>query len=248
MNNPLSPLSALLLAFSTICAAEVLPFPSNAIVTVAVPDGATSEERAQILDDFEKCLLPSRPFLRIVHDETHSDPSAYIAGLWVPREDYTGVSFERFAIRTNDVFTVEVRDTFLADFREHLSQIAPYTNEISQITPFLQSLSPTNIAVMTGADMLDSFFLTKNSRPGNHAASESMMASVASAMRSHHYSSPPLMSFCLLPFGPSGQDTYLWCILPQVNSYGTVASQPAIYYNGRWWLSNWFWEKGEQQW
>ena len=221
------------------------PFPTNGDILLSLPQQATSAESIDIQTDFSRCLDVSRAFLSLgVKDENPG--SCYLGGLWVPNK-YPVVVFPTRASRTNDVFIVSVSEDFLSEYRQHMAALAPYTNEIAQMEAFIQTLAATNRATMTDDELLGGLMLSKEASPGTHNIPSFLIPSQRAAALSGSYRMPPLAGFFTMDIGPSGQSTYLWSLIPVVGS-GGVITQPAIYYNGRGWLSNWMWERGEQQW
>ena len=235
----------LLLAIGSL-KATTIPFPTNGMITLTIPNSASCEEQNLIQADFARCIDVSLPFLRILKRDEMKTNNVFLAGLWTP-EKYPVVVFPCFASRTNDVFTIPLNETFLSEYRQHLMLLSPYTNEIAQMETFIQTLAATNRAMMTDNELLGGLMLSKEASPGTHNIPSFLISSQRAAASSGSYHMPPLASFFTMDIGPSGQSTYLWSLIPVVES-GGVITQPAIYYNGRWWLSNWMLERGEQQW
>ena len=245
--NSIRFLSAIIfLSFTLIMKAFPAPFPTNGTIVLSFPSQASEEEQRLIQVDFTRCLDVSRPFLHLLEMDIVKTNDIYLAGLWVPNK-YPVVVFPKDASRTNEIFTISLNEAFMSEYRQHVESLSSYTNEIAQMESFIQSLSPTNLATMTDDELLGGLILSKEWSPGTHGVPSFLIPSQKAAILSCTYHMPPLSGFFTIDIGPSGQQTYLWALVPVVESDGVV-TQPAIYYNGRWWLSNWMWEKGGQQW
>ena len=221
------------------------PFPTNGMVEISFPSGTTSNEQSAIRTDFSRCLDVSRQFMTQICDSGNTN-SICLGGLWIP-DKYVIAEFPNNTSRTGNVFTISLDGDFVSSYRQQMTMLVSFSNEIARMDQFVATLATTNRMAMTDNELFGTLWLWKDARPGTHAIPAFLLPSQRTSALSYTYKLPPLTGYFQIPDGPGGQDMYLWALIPAIGVNG-VSSQPAIYYSGRWWLSNWFWDKGQQLW
>lgn len=94
---------------------------------------------------------------------------------------------------------------------------------------------------------LAQLILTKAWSPESPPALAPGQTRIRSEWFSGEFLLPPRFTLSFLDTGPSGTTSNLWASIP-VRRGGKASEIPAVYYNGQWYLSQWFSESGTKQW
>jgi hypothetical protein len=247
-------LTLTMLTLSALCATagDFYPLPSTNAIVLNFASGIPMEVEQSIREDFQRCLTASTTEIEFYHLDRDPTNNMSLAGFWQPFADFAatsrlGVDLPVNGILSNGVFRIDVSYAFATNYQHHIESTAAYSNEIAAAYTFIESLSPTNLNIMTTNELL-SLDLWKEVPPGQHPISEEDLARVIRNIRTTKYFPPPRFAFSIWECGPTNSPPYLWCFAPSLDRRNSASSEIMIFFQNRWWFTEWFLHQGEQQW
>ncbi len=246
------PLATLVLFASCAHADSIYPLSSTNAIVLNFASEIPEELEQSIREDFQRCLEASATKVRLYHYERWPTNKMSLAGFWQPFAGFAatsrlGVDLPMNGILSNGVFTIDVSYAFATNYQHHIDSTVAYSNEIAAAYTFIESLSPTNLAIMSTNELL-SLDLWKESPPGQNPAAGKKLAKCIEYCRNRKVSTPPRFAFCVWECGPTNSPPYLWCFPPSFDERNSASSELMIYFQNRWWFTEWFLHPGEQQW
>ena len=252
MKNPVI-IHALIATFITQCSLAnfFIPLPSTNSIVLDFDSRITADVRASINQDFHHSLALSSEQMRLYHFDADPTNNFMLSGLWQPYSyaatNPLGPYLPERGIFTNGIFTISVPYDFATNYQHLLESTAAYSNEIAAANDFIESLSASNLNAMSTNELF-SLDLWKDIIPGQPPADAEVAASIISYCRARNVFTPPRFAFCIWECGPTNAPPYLWCFPPSIDQLGKIIPEIMIYYQGRWWFTEWFLHPGEQQW
>ena len=244
---------ALIIAFAAqgSFANDFVPLPSTNSIVLNFDGRITTEVRASISQDFQRSLAISTGGLRLYHFDIDPTNKFLLSGLWQPYSfaatNPLGPDLPERGVLSNNTFTIDVSYDFATNYQHLLESTIAYSNEIAAAYAFIESLSPTNLNIMSTNELL-SLDLWKDVHPGQHPMDGKVRDSIISYCRARKVFAPPRFAFCVWECGPTNVPPYLWCFPPSADRWGNISSELMIYFQNRWWFTEWFLHPGEQQW
>ena len=228
------------------------PLSSTNAVVLNFNNGIPEGTRDVIREDFQRCLTPSVVELGLYHFGSGPTNHLRLSGFWQPFSDFAatsrlGIDLPMDGVLSNGTFTIDVSYAFATNYQHHIDSTAAYSNEIAAAYTFIESLSPTNLAIMSTNELL-SLDLWKESPPGQNPAVGKKLAKCVEYCRNRKVSTPPRFAFCVWECGPTNSPPYLWCFPQSFDERNSASSELMIYFQNRWWFTEWFLHPGEQQW
>ncbi len=247
-------LTLTMLTLSALCATagDFYPLPSTNAIVLNFASGIPMEVEQSIREDFQRCLTASTTEIEFYHLDRDPTNNMSLAGFWQPFADFAatsrlGVDLPVNGILSNGVFRIDVSYAFATNYQHHIESTAAYSNEIAAAYTFIESLSPTNLAIMSTNELL-SMELWKQVPPGQTPISQKELAFAIKFNRQMLYFPPPRVAFHVWDCGPINNPPYLWCRIPIINHLNRVDYRPMIYFQNQWWFTSWYYFPGEQQW
>jgi hypothetical protein len=245
-------LTMLTLFASCAHADEYLPLPSTNAIVLNFEQGIPENTKEIFRDDFQRFLTLSITELELYHCDNEPTNLFRLSGFWQPYGDFAATSrlgpkLPRDGILSNGTFTIDVSYAVATNFQRHIDSTAAYSNEIAAAYTFIASLSQTNLNIMSTNELL-SLDLWKEAPPGQNPAVGRKLAKCIEYCRSRRVFAPPRFAFCIWECGPTNSPPYLWCFPPSLDERNSVSSEIMIYFQNRWWFTEWFLHPGEQQW
>ena len=201
--------------------------------------------------DFQLCLIPSASKIKLYHFDREPTNRLSLASFWQPYSfaaiDRLGPNMPEDGVLSNGTFIIDVSYAFATNYQHHIESTASYSHEIAAAYMFIESLSPTNLNIMSTNELL-SLDLWKEVPPGQHPIPEKDLARVIRSIRTTKYYSPPRFAFSVWECGPTNSPPYLWCFPPSLDRRNSASSEIMVFYQNRWWFTEWFLHPGEQQW
>ena len=228
-----------------------LALPSTNSVVLNFDGRIAVDICASINQDFQRNLALSTGGLSLYHFDTDPTNKFMLSGLWQPYSfaatNPLGPDLPERGVLSNNTFIIDVSYDFATNYQHLLESTIAYSNEIAAAYAFIESLSPTNLAIMSTNELL-SLDLWKNVHPGQHPTDAEVRGSIISYCRARKVFAPPRFAFCVWECGPTNAPPYLWCFPPSADRWGKISSELMIYFQNRWWFTEWFLHSGEQQW
>ena len=233
-------------------AGSFFPLPSTNAIVLNFNNGIPEAVRETIRKDFDRCLLPSVSEIELYHSDRDPTNRLSIAGLWqsygcLAATSRLGPDLPEDGILSNGTFTIDVSYAFATNYQRHIESTAAYSNEIAAAYTFIESLSPTNLAIMSTNELL-SMELWKQTPPGQTPIPQKRWAIAVRNYRANVYFPPPRAAFHVWDCGPTNNPPYLWCMVPIIDFQNDVSHRAMIFYQNRWYFSSWPFQQGEQQW
>ncbi len=254
MNNRISVVLFLFgIAESCLYADDFYPMPLTNAITLSFDSRVSEAIKGTIRADFQRCLSASATEIKLYHFEGEPTNRLSIAGLWQPygclaATSRLGPNFRTRGTISNDTFSIDISYAFATNYQHHIESTEAYSNEIAAAYAFIESLSPTNLQMMSTNELL-SLDLWKEVPPGQCPTQGA--DSILRHYRRTRFFAPPRYAFFIWDCGPTNNPSYLWCHIPVVNIIGQriiVSFDMMIYFQNRWWFSTWLFQQGEQQW
>lgn len=227
--------------------------PSTNAIVLNFDDRIQQEVRDLLREDFQFCLTPQMETVKLHHRDRNPTNRYRLANFeqpyWFAATSRLGPKFPTYGTLSNGTFTIDISYAFATNYQRHIESTAAYSNEIAAAYAFIESLSPTNLAVMS-TNELQSLDLWKEVPPGQFPVSVGNEDSIAYCRKRRVYA-PPRIGFFIWDCGPSNNPPYLWCHVPEVDKIGQrtiVSFDMMIFFQNRWWFSAWPLLEGEQQW
>ena len=240
-----------LLVCESVVALTNIPFADTNSVVLKYDAAIPVEVQRAISNDFVCCLEPMSGNRRVFCNSDNPDDIYYWLKLWQPYGVSTfsnqGPCFPEYGTPSNDTFTIDIDYSFATNHAQRLLSLLPYSNEMAQAYTFLALLSPTNLLSRTEDELLG-LYLWKETQPGQSPIPEDRRPIEAQKMRSSSFYQPPVFAFHVWDVGPTNNPPYLWCEVPELDSPGKIGHNSMIYFQGKWWFSEWPYYPGEQQW
>ena len=245
-------LAALALFASWVQAGDFYPLPSTNAIVLNFSSEIPMKVEQSIREDFQRCLTASTTEIEFYHLDRDPTNKMSLAGFWQPFSDFSatsrlGVDLPVNGILSNGVFTIDVPYAFATNYQRHIDSTAAYSNEIAAAYIFIESLSPTNLYIMSTNELL-TLDLWKEVPPGQHPIPEEDLARVIRSIKTTKYYPPPRFAFSIWECGPTNSPPYLWCFPPSLDRRNSVSSEIMVFFQNRWWFTEWFLHPGEQQW
>ncbi len=225
--------------------------PSTNAIVLNFDSVIPAEVKQTIRDDFQRCLTPSASEIKLYHFDNDPTNHMSLAGFWKPYSAFylingLGPNMPSRGVFTNGLFTLDVSYAFATNYQRHIESTSAYSNEIAAAYAFIESLSPTNLAVMS-TNELQSLDLWKEVPPGQFPPDIDIGKSIAYC-RNRRVFAPPRVAFHVWECGPNNNPPYLWCTVPSMDTLGHASANMMIYFQNRWWFSSWPFQRGGQQW
>ena len=119
--------------------------------------------------------------------------------------------FVKYGVLDLEQNTLTIDDTTLS-----IGKIIARQLRGAEAYAFIESLSPTNLAIMSTNALL-SLDLWKESPPGQNPAAGKKLAKCIEYCRNRKVSTPPRFAFCVWECGPTNSPPYLWCFPPSLD-------------------------------
>lgn len=244
---------ALMLAFAAqgSFADVFVPLPSTNSIVINFDDRIADGVRASIDQDFQRSLAISTSELRLSHFDGDPTNKFMLSGLWQPYSfaatNPLGPYLPNEGTFSNGTFIIDISYGFATNYQHLLESTIAYSNEIAAAYAFIEALSPTNLNIMSTNELL-SLDLWKDVHPGRHPTDAEARDSIISYCRARKVFTPPRFAFCIWECGPTNSPPYLWCFPPSFDERNSVSSELMIYFQNRWWFTEWFLHPDEQQW
>ena len=208
--------------------------------------------QAAISNDFNKCLASYATSLELYSPLDDPLNNRYILDFFQPYGGFAAIEgigprFPEHGTYSNGIFTIGISLAFATNFQHHIDSTAEYSNEIAAAYAFIESLSPTNLAIMSTNELL-SLDLWKEVPPGHHRPPAEDLDEDLEYYRSRRVFPPPRAAFHVWECGPTNNPPYLWCTVPRTNELGRIFASMMIFYQSRWYFSSWPFQEGEQKW
>lgn len=228
-----------------------VPLPSANSIILNFDGRIASEVRDSINQDFQRSLAISTRELSLYHLDADPTNKFMLSGLWQPYSfaatNPLGPDLPERGVLSNDTFIIDVSYDFATNYQHLLDSTIAYSNEIAAAYAFIEALSPTNLSIMSTNELL-SLDLWKDIHPGQHPQNAEKVDSIISYCRARRVSTPPRFAFCVWECGPTNSPPYLWCFPPSYDERNNASSELMIYFQNRWWFTEWFLHPGKQQW
>ncbi len=233
------------------------PPPTNAIVLNF--DSRISEAtKNSFREDFWRCLTPAenglaRTKLKFYHRDNEPTNYFHLANFWQPYEETSVITNRRGfylpneGVYSNGIFTIDISHAFATNYQHQIDITAAYSNEIAAAYTFIESLSPTNLAIMSTNELL-SMELWKQAPPGQTPIPQDELALAIKFNRQMLYFPTPRVAFHVWDCGPTNNPPYLWCRIPIIDFHNDVSYRAMIYFQNKWWFTQWYCFPQEQQW
>lgn len=207
--------------------------------------------QVSISNDLVKCLAPYTNILELFSSSDNPSNTRFWLDYFTPYGEFAAIEglgprFPEYGIYSNGLFTLDVSYTFATNYQRHIESTAAYSNEIAAAYAFIESLSPTNLAVMS-TNELQSLDLWKEVPPGQFPPDIDIGKSIAYC-RNRRVFAPPRVAFHVWECGPNNNPPYLWCTVPSMDTLGHASANMMIYFHNQWRFSSWPFQQGEQQW
>ena len=233
-------------------AGSFFPLPSTNAIVLNFDNEIPEAVRETIRLDFDRCLIPSVSEIELYHSGHDPTNRLSLAGFWHPycfaATSRLGPRLPEYGVLSNCTFTIDVTYGFATNYQRHIESTAVYSNEITAAYAFIESLSPTNLAIMSTNELL-SLDLWKEVPPGQ--CPTQYADSILRHRRRTRYFAPPRHAFFTWECGPTNNASHLWCHIPVVDTIGqrvVVSFDMMIYFQNQWRFSSWLFQQGEQQW
>ncbi len=237
----------------SLCADYYSPFPATNTVALHFDSGITEAVQNIISADYQSCLTASRTELKLHHED--SNPSNYyrLAYFWQPYKatsvitNRLGFYLPTEGVYSNGILTIDISHAFATNYQHQIDSTAAYSNEIAAAYTFIESLSPTNLAIMSTNELL-SMELWKQAPPGQTPIPQKELASAVMIDRQTVYFPPPRVAFHVWDCGPTNNPPYLWCRVPIIDFQNDVSYRAMLFFQNKWWFTQWYCFREEQQW
>ena len=231
-------------------AGSFFPLPSTNAIVLNFNNGIQQEVRDLMRDDFQYDLTPQMEVVKLHHRDRNPTNCYRLANFeqpyWFAATSRLGPKFPTYGTLSNGTFTIDISYAFATNYQRHIESTAGYSNEIAAAYAFIESLSPTNLHMMSTNELL-SMDLWKEVPPGQHPSHDLDMSNRLKT----RFFPPPRLGFFVWNCGPTNNPPYLWCHVPAVDQIGQrtiVSFDMMIFFQNRWWFSAWPLLEGEQQW
>ncbi len=229
----------------------ILPMPGPEAIRLRFDKNITAELKDVISNDFNRCFAPYANSLELFSSSDDPTNRLSLAGFWQPFSGFAatsglGPNLPGKGILSNATFTIDISYAFATNYQHHIDSTAAYSNEIAAAYSFIESLSPTNLQMMSTNELL-SLDLWKEVPPGQCPPSEDI-DDILAYCQTRNVFAPPRAAFHIWECGPTNNPPYLWCTVPRLTGNGRTSANMMLYFQGRWWFSTWPFVEGEQQW
>jgi hypothetical protein len=229
------------------------PLSSTNAIVLNFDSRIQQEAKRLMRDDFMYGLTLQMEVVKLHHRDRNPTNCYRLANFgqpyWFAATSRLGPKFPTYGTISNGTFTIDISYAFATNYQRHIESTSAFSNEIAAAYAFIESLTPTNLAVMSTYE-LQSLDLWKEVPPGRFPASVGDEASIAYCRKRRVYA-PPRFAFFVWDCGPTNNPPYLWCHVPAVDKIGQrtiVTFDMMIYFQNKWWFSAWPFLEGEQQW
>ena len=236
---------------SCLFADNFYPLPSTNAIALNFDSGIPEAVRGRIREDFNRCYYPFASEVKLYHFDRDPTNRLSLAGFWQPFSGFAatsglGPNLPGKGILSNATFTIDISYAFATNYQHHIDSTAAYSNEIAAAYSFIESLSPTNLQMMSTNELL-SLDLWKEVPPGQFPPSEDI-DDILAYCQNRNVFAPPRVAFHIWECGPTNNPPYLWCTVPRLTENGRISANMMLYFQGRWRFSVWPFIEGEQQW
>jgi hypothetical protein len=134
-------------------AGSFFPLPSTNAIVLNFDNEIPEAVRETIRLDFDRCLIPSVSEIELYHSDHDPTNRLSLAGFWHPycfaATSRLGPRLPEYGVLSNCTFTIDVTYGFATNYQRHIESTSTYSNEITAAYAFIESLSPTNLAIMS---------------------------------------------------------------------------------------------------
>ena len=238
---------------SCLLADDFYPLPSTNAVVLNFDNAIPEVTKEVIREDFQRCLTSSVRELELCHYDNESTNRLHLLGFWQPYEETSvitnrlGFYLPTAGVYSNGIYTIDISHAFATNFQHQIDSTAAYSNVIEVAYTFIESLSPTNLAIMSTNELL-SLELWKQVPPGQTPIPQKRWGRAVDNYRRTVYFPPPRVAFHVWDCGPASNPPYLWCRVPIINQWNRVDYRAMIYFQNQWWFTQWYCFPEEQQW
>ena len=234
-------------------AGDFYPLPSTNAIVLNFASEIPEPIKDSISRDYQSCIMASMTELKFHHRDNDPTNHLRLAYFWQPYEETSvitnrlGFYLPHEGVYSNDIFSIDISYTFATNFQHQIDSTAAYSNEIAAAYAFIASLSPTNLQTMSANELL-SMELWKQTPPGQTPIPQKELASAVNIDRQTTYFPPPRVAFHVWDCGPTNNPPYLWCKVPIIDAWNDVSDRAMLYFQNKWWFTQWYCFPDEQQW
>ena len=210
---------------------------TNAVTTVFADTTLSDEEKAFVSEEWRRAVAPVAEAFAPVAGDT--DCPTWESKGKMPVFPDLAVS----DAGTTAVFSEAQSGSWLEakGFSEGLGDVPVKLDEF-----VTNRLSRSAISAATDAELAE-LILVKAWNPMNPPDLQNGQTQIRTQWFDGTFFLPPRLSLVWLEDGISGSGSNLWVAIP-VSRNGSASEMPAVFFGGRWYLTQWFSESGEKQW
>ncbi len=244
-----------MLAFSALyaTAGDFYPLPSTNAIVLNFASDIPEATKDSISRDYQVCITASMTELKLHHRDNSPIKQYRLAYFWQPYKATSVITNElgfylpTEGVYSNGILSIDISHAFATNYQHQIDSTAAYSNEIAAAYTFIESLSPTNLAIMSTNELL-SMELWKQVPPGQTPIPQDELALAINFNKLIQYFPPPKVAFHVWDCGPTNNPPYLWCRVPIIDFHNDVSYRPMIYFQNQWWFTQWYCFREEQQW